>query len=120
MKTLQLLEGLEFADRDPNAEPLFVDAQGRVLRFTLKPGQSIREHNAPHSPLYIVVLKGQGMFAGSDGQEQQLGPNSLLIFDPAENHTIRAANEELIFVGFLHGVSGMPLDKVGGTMNIAS
>lgn len=116
MKTMQLLEGLEFTDKTPNSEPLFVDAHGRVLRFTLKPGQSIREHNAPHSPFYVVVLQGHGMFAGDDGHEQQLGPNSLLIFDPAENHVIRAINEELVFVGFLHGVPGMPSDKVGGTL----
>lgn len=116
MKTMQLLEGLEFADQAPNAEPLYVDAHGRVLRFTLKPGQSIREHNAPHSPLYVVVLQGHGMFTGGDGHEQQLGPNSLLIFDPAEGHAIRAINEALVFVSFLHGVPGMPLDKVGGTL----
>ena len=64
MKTMQLLEGLKFTDKAPNSEPLFVDAQGRVLRFTLKPGQSIREHNVPHSPFYIVVLQGHGLFAG--------------------------------------------------------
>ncbi len=116
MKTMQLLEDLKFTDKVPNSEPLFVDAQGRVLRFTLKPGQSIREHNAPHSPFYVVVLQGHGLFAGADGHEQQLGPNSLLIFDPAENHVIRAVNEELVFVGFLHGVPGIPLDKVGGTL----
>ncbi len=116
MKTMQLLEGLKFTDKVPNSEPLFVDAQGRILRFTLKPGQSIREHNAPHSPFYVVVLKGHGLFAGGDGHEQPLGPHSLLIFDPAENHVIRAVDEELVFVGFLHGVPGMPPDKVGGAL----
>lgn len=116
MKTMQLLEGLKFTDKAPNSEPLFVDAQGRVLRFTLRPGQSIREHHAPHSPFYVVVLQGHGLFADGDGHEQQLGPNSLLIFDPAENHAIHAVNEELVFVGFLHGVAGMPPDKVGGTL----
>lgn len=105
MKTTHLLENLEFRDKDPYAQPLFVDKTGRVLRFTLLPGQSIKQHNAPDSPFYIVVLKGQGIFAGGDGQEQQCGPNSLLVFDVAENHTVRALDEELVFVGFLHGVS---------------
>ncbi len=45
------------------------------------------------------------MFEGSDGNEQQFGPNSLLVFDPGENHLIRALDEELVFVGFLHGAS---------------
>lgn len=104
MKTMPLLDGLAFHDKNANAQPLFVDPQGRILRFTLKPGQSIREHNAPHSPFYGVVLKGEGMFAGGDGKEQRLGPNSLVIFAQGENHQIRALDEELVFIGFLQGV----------------
>jgi quercetin dioxygenase-like cupin family protein len=64
MQTVQLLADRVFHDKNANAQPLFVDQQGRILRFTLKPEQSIREHNAPHSPFYGVVLKGEGMFAG--------------------------------------------------------
>ena len=105
MKSLQLLENLEFHENNPYAQPLHVEKTGRVLRFTLRPGQSVKEHNAPDSPLYIVVVKGQGMFAGGDGVQEQFGPNSLLIFDPGENHTIRALDEELVFVAFLHGAS---------------
>ena len=78
MKTLQLLGDLEFHDAEAHAQPLFVDKNGRVLRFTLKPGQSIKEHKAPNSPFYVVVLKGQGMFSGGDGQEKSFGSNSLL------------------------------------------
>lgn len=114
MKTMQLLETLEFSAQDAHAEPLYVDRHGRVLRFTLKPGQSIKEHNTPDSPFYVVVLKGQGMFAGADGKEEHFGPNAMLIFDPAENHVIRALDEELVFVGFLHGAPGNDSDKVGG------
>lgn len=116
MRTMHLLDDLEFHDKDPFAQPLFVDGSGRILRFTLRPGQSIREHNAPHSPFYVVVLKGHGMFAGGDGQEQRFGPNSLLVFDPGENHVIRAEDEELVFIGFLHGVSDTRAGKVGGKM----
>jgi len=103
MKTVQLLEGLEFHDKDPYAQPLHVDKNGRVLRFTLRPGQRVQEHNAPQSPVFIVVLKGQGLFSGGDGEESQFGPNSLLIFDPGEDHSIRAMDEELVFVAFLRG-----------------
>ncbi|GIK36843.1 MAG: hypothetical protein BroJett011_06760 [Chloroflexota bacterium] len=105
MKSLQLLEQLEFHNKNPYAEPLHVDKEGRVLRFTLKPGQQVIEHNAPDSPVYLVVLKGRGLFAGGDGQEQAFGPNALLIFDPGENHSIRAVAEELVFIAVLHGVS---------------
>jgi quercetin dioxygenase-like cupin family protein len=106
MKTLTLIENLEFNDKNPNAQPLFVSHDGRILRFALRPGQIVREHQAPHSPVYVVVLKGQGMFAGADGKEQQFGPNALIIFDAGENHSIRALEEDLIFVTFLHGAPG--------------
>jgi quercetin dioxygenase-like cupin family protein len=103
MKSTQLLEHLEFHDANPYAEPLYVDEANRVIRFTLKAGQSIVEHNVPHSPFDVIVLQGRGMFAGSDGKEQPFGPNTLLVFEPGENHAIRALDEPLVFVGFLHG-----------------
>ncbi len=106
MKTAQLLEELEFHDKDPYAQPLHVEQDGRVLRFTLLPGQSVRAYNAPRSPVYIVVLKGRGMFSGGDGIESLFGPNSLLIFSFGENHAIRTLDEELVFVAILHGSGG--------------
>ncbi|MDE3090141.1 MAG: cupin domain-containing protein [Chloroflexota bacterium] len=116
MKTTNLMEGIQFGDKDAHAEPLYVDKHGRAIRFTLKPGQAIKEHNAPNSPFYVVVLKGQGMFAGGDGKETPCGPNALLIFDPKENHVIRALDEELVFVGFLHGASSNVSEKKGGKL----
>ncbi len=102
MKDINLLENWVFNPKGPHAEPLHVDKNGRAILFTLKPNQSIREHNAPSSPFYVVVLSGQGVFSGEDGIEQKLGPNMLLVFDPAEQHVIRAV-DDLVFVGFLHG-----------------
>ena len=101
MKAITLLNDVEFHDKDPNAEPLFVSAEARVLRFALRPGQVVREHNAPHSPVIVTVLQGHGLFAGGDGVEQEYGPNDLLIFNVGENHSIRAQNEDLLFVVFL-------------------
>lgn len=103
MKVANLLENLNFGEKDPHAEPLHVDRQGRAILFTLKSNQSIREHNAPSSPFFVVVLKGQGIFTGSDGAEHACEPNTLLVFDAGEQHSIRAV-DELVFVGFLHGV----------------
>ena len=105
MKVTNLLENLTFESKDSHAEPLHVDTQGRAILFTLKPEQSIREHNAPSSPFFVVVLKGQGVFTGSDGVEHACGPNTLLVFDVGEQHAIRAI-DELVFVGFLHGAPG--------------
>lgn len=116
MRTMNLLDELKFHEHDAYAEPLYVDQAGRILRFTLRPGQSIREHNAPKSPFYVVVLQGHGLFAGEDGQERRFGPHELLVFDPAENHQIRAEDEELVFVGFLHGVEDTRPGRVGGKL----
>ncbi len=116
MRASQLLEDLQFHDAGPYAQPLYVDANGRVLRFTLKPGQTIREHEAAHSPFYVVVLKGRAIFSDGDGREHEVGPDSLLIFEPGERHTVRALNEDLVFVGFLHGVPGTRLEHVGGDL----
>ncbi len=116
MRTTQLLNDLEFHDTHPYAQPLYVDENGRVIRFMLKPGQMIDEHDAPSSPFYVVVLQGRGLFAGADGVEREFGPNSILIFDKGESHAVRALDEELVFVGFLHGVEGTRPGKVGGLL----
>jgi len=119
MRTLHLLDELKFRESEPVAEPLFVDKDGRILRFCLQPHQRIAEHTVPNSPFYVVVLKGQGMFSDGKGEEIQLGPNSLMVFDPGENHSVRALDEELVFVGFLHGVAGTREERVGGVMGNA-
>ena len=116
MKTTNLMEDIQFSEKDAHAEPLYVDKLGRAIRFALKPGQMLREHNAPNSPFYAIVLKGQGMFAGGDGKEIKCNPNTLLIFDPKENHSIRALGEELVFVGLLHGAPSNSSEKRGGKL----
>jgi quercetin dioxygenase-like cupin family protein len=113
---MQLLEGLEFDEKRPHAVPLFADKGGRVLCFALRPGQSLKEHTAPSSPLYLVVLKGAGMFAGGDGKERRLGPSSLAILDRGEPHSIRALDEDLVFLGVLHGEPTARTGKVAGKM----
>jgi len=105
MKTIDLSENMIFSDKRPHAEPLHVDPNGRVLLFAMEPGQTIREHSAPSSPFYAVVLQGRGFFAGEDGNEQEIGPNKLLVFDPGEIHFVRAI-DRLVFIGFLHGAPG--------------
>ncbi len=116
MRSTFLLENMEFHDDHPFAQPLYVDEHGRVIRFTLRPHQSITDHSAPSSPFYVVVVKGRGVFAGADGVEHTFGPNTVLLFDKGENHAVRVLDEELVFVGFLHGVEGTRPGKVGGLL----
>lgn len=107
MKTIPLLDGVTYREGDPLGQPLYIDhaaLTGRILRFSMRPGQVMRQHHAPHSPVYIVVLAGHGFFSGGDGKEQLCGPNTLLVFDVGETHGVRADKEDLVFVTFLHGV----------------
>lgn len=106
MLNFQLDQDYVFYDRDPFAQPLFVDKTGRILRFMLQPGQSVVEHTAPHSPVYIVVVTGTGLFSGAEGEPQPFGPGALLVFEPGEPHAIHAQEEPLVFVAFLHGAPG--------------
>jgi quercetin dioxygenase-like cupin family protein len=103
MKATSLLEDLKFGDKDPRAEPIYSARDGRAILFTLKPGQAIPEHQAPSTPFFVVILRGTGVFAGGDGDTHTYGPNTLLIFDAGEKHLIRAINDELVFIGILHG-----------------
>ena len=105
MKRINLSENWEFDDRGPRAEPLHIDKHGRAFLFTLLPEQTIRAHNVPSSPFFVMILAGQGIFTGEDGVEQVVGPNTLLVFEPSEQHTVRALND-LVFIGFLHGAPG--------------
>jgi quercetin dioxygenase-like cupin family protein len=105
MKSVNLFEDWQFDTNGPYANPLHVDKNGRAILFTLTCEQTIREHNAPSSPFYAIILSGRGIFTGGDGIEQLVGPNTLLIFDPGKQHTVRAL-ENLIFLGFLHGAPG--------------
>lgn len=106
MQAIDLLENQKFDPKHAHAEALHADRHGRVILFTLEPGQEISEHNAPSSPFYVIILSGQGVFRGGDGLGQKYGPNTLLVFDPGENHAIQALEEALVFVGFLHAAPG--------------
>ncbi len=101
MKTIQLFDGLQFHEKNPYAQPLCIDATGRILRFALRPGQTIREHNPPDAPFYLVVLEGRGTFSGNDGREEEFGAGTLLLFDPGEHHVIRARERDLILIGYM-------------------
>ncbi len=103
MKNFQLLDNVQFNEANGHAEPIYVDKMGRALLFALRPGQAIKEHNVPLSPVYFVVLKGRGICAGSDGQEHPIEPNTLVVMNPGESHTVRAIDEDLIFLMVLHG-----------------
>lgn len=119
MQTMNLLQELEFTPDHPEAQALYVSRTGRVLRWNLKPGQSIQAHSVPDSPFYVVVLQGTGMFSGADGKEYSISAHNLVIFEPGEKHGIRALAENLVFVGFMEGVPSNTSEKIGGMLGRA-
>lgn len=116
MRYIALLDQLEFNEDRAHSEPLFVDQHARILRFTLKPGQVIAEHNAPSSPFYVVGLAGRGEFTDGGGDRHPVHPNDLLIFDVAEKHSVAAGDEEFVFLGILLSAPQVRDDHIGGTM----
>ena len=114
MQSSQLLVDLAFREGSPFAQPLLVDQHARILRWMLQPGQNIDHHRVPDSPFYVLIVQGRGMFAGEDGCEKEFGPASLLVFAPNESHSVRALDEELVFVSFLKSVDGMRAGRTGG------
>ncbi|MGB6846594.1 MAG: cupin domain-containing protein [Thermoanaerobaculia bacterium] len=101
MRSFDLLEHLDVGGKG-QGRAVYADHQGRALRFALSDGEEIKQFHA-HSPTYIVVLKGQGLFRGADGGEEEAGPNTMVIFDNGEDHAVRAIGGDLVFVSVLHG-----------------
>ncbi|MDX2076693.1 MAG: hypothetical protein SFZ02_09705 [bacterium] len=114
MKSTHLLEELEFHDLAPFAEPLLVDKDTRILRWMFKPGQGIDEHTLPNSTLYLVILKGRGIFSSNGEAEQEFGANTLVTFKTDEPHTVRALDEGLVFVAFLQPILIPQVDPLVG------
>lgn len=106
MKTIQALEELAFSDKGPFAQQLSSDDVGKIVRYTLKPGQELDETHAPFLPRHFIVLKGEGVFKNEAGTEQQCGPGSVIVFNPKEDNTIIASGDDLVVLGFLYWASG--------------
>lgn len=102
MKAMRLLDNLQFATEGPHADYFVTDQIGKIVRYTLRPGQCIEERNAPYSPVYILVLKGEGVFQSENETEQRHGPGSLIVFVEKEDYLIRADDNDLVFLAFLH------------------
>jgi len=113
MRSIHLLENLEFSDSGAHAQPLLANPENRIIRFLLKPGQTLKEHSAPSSDVIIVVLQGRGIFSGREGQSRELGPNTLVSYDQGEPHSVHALAEELIFLAILKGSPDSSAKSVG-------
>lgn len=103
MEIIKQKENIHFNDSHAIAETLFVNDNNRLLRFSLKPGQSIKEHSSPSSPVFITIVRGKGLFWGEDGVKKEIDQDSMIVFKKHEFHGISALDEELVFIAVLHG-----------------
>jgi len=116
MKTFCLNEQLVFDPDRAYAQPLLADNQHRILRFMLKPGQKVKEHQAPSSAVILVVIQGQGLFSGADGQQQTLSAQDLVIYAKGEPHAIEALDQELVFLAILTAAPEQAADHPAGLL----
>lgn len=98
MRTIELLEDVTFSERTAHAESLHSNEEGRALRFAFLPEQQIETHEAPHSPVHLVILQGRGIFTGADGVGRECAEGMMVIFDAGEKHSVRALDEKLVYV----------------------
>lgn len=101
MRTFELFEGIEFNERNAQAQSLHSNEEGRALRFALLPGQEIKAHEAPHSPVHLIIIQGRGLFTGADGVERECGEGMMVVFDAGETHSVRALDDKLVFIAIL-------------------
>lgn len=98
MRTFNLYKDIEFNERKAHAQSLHSNEEGRALRFALLPEQEIKDHEATHSPVHLVVLQGKGMFTGADGVERECEAGMMVVFDAGETHSVRALDDKLVYI----------------------
>jgi quercetin dioxygenase-like cupin family protein len=96
MQVLSPLYGLEFNDRRPHATSLAPSLAARIVRFTLRAGQSLRTHDALESYVYLFVVKGEGLFEGVSEPRRVRGC-AIVVINPGETYSVQAL-EDLVFV----------------------
>lgn len=103
MNSFDLMKDVEFNNEHPVAESILADKDTRLIRFSLLPGQSIKEHSAPSSPVYIIILEGKGLFSDAQNGLREFGENRCIKYEQNEKHTVQATDEKLVFIALLRG-----------------
>jgi quercetin dioxygenase-like cupin family protein len=98
MRTFELLKDISYSEKNPHAESLHSNEEGRALRFAFLPGQILHAHDAPNSPVHIIILQGRGMFTDEDGIERECSDGMMVAFDAGESHSVRALDEKLVYM----------------------
>ena len=101
METRNVGRLIRFSDDKMQKIPLFDSAKYFCDVYCLKPGQDQRIHSHPESDKIYFVLRGKGTFHIA-GQEEELGPDEIVVARPGEPHGVRnAASEDLVLLVFM-------------------
>jgi quercetin dioxygenase-like cupin family protein len=84
------LDRLRVAARQPQILRSDEDAN-RVIALLLAQGEALQEHQV-HEHALVFVLRGE-LLVSAGGGERSLSAPSLIHFDPAERHEVRAISE---------------------------
>ncbi len=84
------LDRLRVAARQPQILRSDEDAN-RVIALLLAQGETLQEHQV-HEHALVFVLRGELLVSAGAG-ERSLSAPSLIHFDPAERHEVRAISE---------------------------
>jgi len=92
---------IRFSDDKMQKIPLFDSERYFCDLYCLKPGQDQRIHSHPESDKIYFVLRGKGTFHIA-GEEQELGPDEIVVARPGEPHGVRnAASDDLVLLVFM-------------------
>jgi mannose-6-phosphate isomerase-like protein (cupin superfamily) len=101
METYNVRRLIRFSDDKMQKIPLFDSAKYFCDLYCLKPGQDQRIHSHPESDKVYFVVRGKGTFDIA-GEQQELGPDEIVIARPGEPHGVRnVANEDLVLLVFM-------------------
>jgi mannose-6-phosphate isomerase-like protein (cupin superfamily) len=101
METYNVRRLIRFSDDKMQKIPLFDSAKYFCDLYCLKPGQDQRIHSHPESDKIYFVVQGKGTFEIA-GEQQELGPDEIVIARAGEPHGVRnVASEDLVLLVFM-------------------
>jgi quercetin dioxygenase-like cupin family protein len=74
-----------------NPQVLHSDGEGRTIVIELPAGERLQDHQV-HERAWLVVADGKVEVEAADGTAQG-APGSLFVFDPKEQHEVRATSD---------------------------
>ncbi len=69
----------------------------RLVVFRIEPGQEVSAHRST-STVVLNVLEGSGILSGADGEQRSCSAGDIVLYEPNEEHSMRASEETLLIL----------------------